>query len=44
MEYNVHDLLNFFVDYYARKHKKFKINFWLWFEIVIILKNETLNL
>jgi hypothetical protein len=44
MGYNVHDLfiLNSFII--LKKLIFFLINFWLWFEIVIIFKDETLNL
>jgi hypothetical protein len=44
MGYNVHDVLRKVIVYYTRKYKKNYINFWLWFEIVIIFKDETLNL
>jgi hypothetical protein len=43
MGYNVNDVSKKVGAYYTRK-LKFWINFWLWFEIVIIFKNETLNL
>ncbi len=32
------------VFYYTRKHKNVKEKKWLWFEIIIIFKDETLNL
>jgi len=33
------------VAYYERKHKKmYKMNFWLWFEILIIFTYTTLDL
>jgi hypothetical protein len=41
---NVHDVLRRIVFYYTKKHKKLKINFLIWFEIVIIFQDETLNL
>jgi hypothetical protein len=43
MGYNVHDVLR---KKFHLLYKIFfkKINFWLWFEIVIIFKNKTLNL
>jgi hypothetical protein len=44
MGYNVYDVLRNVVIYYTRKHNFFKINLWLWFDIVIIFKDETLNL
>ncbi len=42
--YNVHDVLRKVVFYYTKKIKNKKINFWLWFEIFIIFKDETQNL
>jgi hypothetical protein len=44
MGYNVHDVLRRVVVYYTRKHKFFKNHFLLWFEIIIIFKDETQNL
>ncbi len=41
MSLNVHDVFKKIVVYYLRKHKNVKR---LWFEIIIILKYETLNL
>jgi hypothetical protein len=43
MGHNVHDMLRKVVVYYTKDIEIFKINFWLWFEIVIIFKDETLN-
>jgi hypothetical protein len=40
---NVHDVLKKVVVYYTRKHKNVKKK-WLRFEIIIIIKDETLNL
>jgi hypothetical protein len=39
----IHDVLKKVIVYYTKKHKIIK-DFWLWFEIVIILKDKTLNL
>jgi len=44
MGYNAHDVLRKVVTYYTRKHKNFKNQLWLWFEIDISFKEETLNL
>ncbi len=44
MRYNLHDVLRKVVAYYKRKHKNIKMNIWLWFEIIIIFINKTLNL
>jgi hypothetical protein len=44
MGYTVHDVLKKVVVYYTRKHKNVENKNWLWFEIIIILKDETLNL
>jgi hypothetical protein len=37
-------MLRKFVVYHTRKHKNVKKKNWLWFEIIIIFKDETLNL
>jgi hypothetical protein len=44
MGYNVHDVLRRVVVYYTRKHENFKNQFLVMIEIVIIFKDETLNL
>ncbi len=44
MKYNLNDMLRKVVAYYKRKHKNVKNDFWLWFEIVTIFINITLNL
>jgi hypothetical protein len=44
MGYNVHDVFRKVVTYYTRKHEIKQINSWLWFEIIIIFKDKTLNL
>jgi hypothetical protein len=43
MGYNVYDILKKVVASYTRKCKNLKMNFCLWFGIVIIFKDETLN-
>jgi hypothetical protein len=40
MGYNIHDVLNKTVVYIQENIKIKKINFWLWFEIIIILKTK----
>ncbi len=44
MEYNVHNVLKKLVTYYTRKHKKFKNQFLVMDEIVIIFKDKKPNL
>jgi hypothetical protein len=44
MWYNVHDFFLKLLFIIQENIRILKIKFWLWFEIVIILKDETLNL